>query len=116
MLFFVFRIIFFVIILAVIFVNVSAENADRANSVIVATLGLGLAVLSLLIDMFTPKKSLAGLAGVFFGLLVGMFISWAFSPILDFLNDIYLLGLSDMAVKAIRWVMSICICYLVIMI
>jgi uncharacterized protein YacL len=93
--------------------TISGE-AGRANFYAILWSGLGLAVIAFLIDVFTPRKSLAGLAGVFFGLLVGMFISWALSPVLDMANDIYNIGLSTMALQAIRWMMGICICYLVI--
>ena len=118
MLLYVFRAIFFVIIAAVLVVNLSVPEisgeAGRANFYAILWSTAGLALLAFCIDIFTPKKSLAALAGVFFGLLVGMFISWALAPVLDMVNEIYNLGLSAMAVQAIKWIMGICICYLVI--
>jgi uncharacterized protein YacL len=57
---------------------------------------------------------LAALAGVFFGLLVGIFISWAVSPVIDMMNEIYKMNLSEAAVQAIKYMIGICICYLVI--
>jgi len=50
------------------------------------------------IDWLTPKKSLGALAGVFFGLLVGMFISWAVSFVIVMINDIYNIGLGAAAI------------------
>ena len=118
MLIWILRTIFFIIILAVLFVHVSSPTisgeAGRANFYAIVWSGLGLAIVAFLIDVLTPKKSLAALAGVFFGLLVGMFISWALSPVLEMANDIYGIGVSVMALQAIRWMMGICICYLVI--
>ncbi|MCK4886631.1 MAG: PIN/TRAM domain-containing protein [Planctomycetes bacterium] len=108
------RILFFVLIIAVLFVNVSSDEADTSNFIIILTVGLGIALGTFLIDVMTPKKSLAALAGVFFGLLVGMLISSAFMPLLIMINDIYGVGLSDIALQAIKWVTALSICYLVI--
>lgn len=118
MLIWVFRAIFIIIIAAVLIVNISSPSISgepgRSNFNVILWSGTLLALVALVLDIFTPKKSLAALAGVFFGLLVGMFISWALSPVLDMINEIYNLALSDMALQAIRWMMGICICYLII--
>jgi len=118
MLIWVFRAVFIIIIAAVLLVNISSFSVSgepgRANFWAIIWGGLGLALFAFLVDILTPKKSLAALAGVFFGLLVGIFISWALSPVLIMANDIYKIGLSDTAVQAMRWMMAICICYLVI--
>ncbi len=118
MLLWIFRAIILVIIFAVLLAHLSAPEISgepgRANFYIILLSGLGLAAVAFLVDVLTPKKSLAALAGVFFGLLVGIFISWALSPVLYMVNDIYYLGLSDVAIQAIRWIMGICICYLII--
>jgi uncharacterized protein YacL len=114
----VFRAIFFVIIIAVLLVNLSlpeiSGEAGRANFYAILWSGIGLALTAFFVDILTPKKFLAALAGVFFGLLAGMFISWALLPVLDMINTIYYLGLSETAIQAIRWMLGICICYLVI--
>ena len=114
----IFRAIFIIVILAVLFVNVSSPSisgeTSRANFYAILWSGLGLALIAFFVDIFTPKKSLAALAGVFFGLLVGIFISWALAPVLDMINEIYNMGLSETAVSAIKWMMGICICYLAI--
>ena len=114
-----FRALFIIIIIAVILTNISLPSISgqegRANYWIIIFSGLALAIGTFLLDVLTSKKkSLAALAGVFFGLLVGIFFSWALSPVLSMINDIYKLGLSDTAVKAIQWMMGICICYIVI--
>jgi uncharacterized protein YacL len=118
MLIYVLRAIFVVIILAVLFVNISSPavsgEAGRANFYAIIWSSLGLAMVTFFVDILTPKKSLAALAGVFFGLLVGIFISWALAPVLDMINEIYRMGLSETAVQAVKWIMGICICYLTI--
>jgi uncharacterized protein YacL len=114
----VFRAIFFIIIVAVIIVNLSLEQISgepgRTNFYVILLSGTGLAAFALLLDIFTPKKSLAALAGVFFGLLVGMFFSWALAKVVDGVIEIYNLGLSETATEAIKWMMGVCICFLVI--
>jgi len=114
----IFRVIFVVIIVAVILVNISlptiSGEVGRANFWVIVWSGLGLAVIALVLDIFTPKKSLAALAGVFFGLLVGIFVSWGLAQVLDLINDIYKVGLSNEALQAIKWMMGTSICYLVI--
>lgn len=114
----VFRAIFIVIILAVLFVNVSStEISGGANSRefwFIVWAAIAMASFTFFLDLLTPKKSLANLAGVFFGLLVGIFFSWALSPVLDMANDIYILRLSETAINALKWIMGICICYFVI--
>ena len=115
MLLWVFRAIFFIIIFAVIFVNVTSPSiSGETSALVIGITGLGLFTIAFCIDVFTPKKSLAAFAGVFFGLLVGIFISWALAPVLVMVNDIYRMGLSETTLQAIRWIMAICICYLVI--
>ncbi len=108
------RILFFVLIIAVLFVNVSSDEADTSNFIIILTAGLGIALMAFLIDILTPKKSLAALAGVFFGLLVGMLISFVFMLVLEMIDEIYGLELSEIALQAIKWVTAVSICYLVI--
>jgi uncharacterized protein YacL len=114
----VFRAIFIVIVLAVLFVNISTEQmTDDKNTTsfwTVSLTGLGMAIFVFLLELFTPKKKLAALAGVFFGLLVGMLISGALAPVVDMIADSYRINLLEEAVYAIKWMMGICICYLII--
>jgi len=113
----VFRAVFIIIIMSVLFVHITSEeiSADKTNFWSIIWSGAVLAITAFLVDLLTPKKSLASLAGVFFGLLVGIFISWALSPVVDMANEIYpFMGLSTAAVQAIKLMMGICICFLVI--
>ena len=77
-----------------------------------------MAIFVFLLDIFTPKKKLTALAGVFFGLLVGLLISGVLAPVVVMLNDSFKSGeaglINDEAVAAIKWMLGICICYLTI--
>lgn len=122
----IFRAIFVVVVVAVLFVNISSkrmtldESGEPSNEVFDTNLltvswsGFGMLVFVLLLDVFTPKKKLSALAGVFFGLLVGMLISWVFSPIVEMITTTFGMNITDMATNAIKWTMGICICYLTI--
>ena len=118
MLLWIFRFIFVVIIISVLIVNLTLPEISgepgRANFWVILWGGFGLAAVTLLIDILTPKKSLAALAGVFFGLLVGIVISWGLAQVVDMINEIYNLGLNATAVQAIKWMMGVAICYFVI--
>lgn len=117
MLLWIFRTIFFIIILAVLIMHISIPEVageGGTNFWAIITSGVVLLLSALLLDIFTPKKSLSALAGVFLGLLVGIFFSWALLPVVDMVSDIYNLNLSETAMQAVKLMMGICICYLVI--
>ncbi|MHC4124201.1 MAG: PIN/TRAM domain-containing protein, partial [Planctomycetota bacterium] len=118
MLLWIFRAIFIIVIFAVLLVNLTlpeiSGEPNRSNFYAILWSGLGLALFSFLVDILTPKKSLAALAGVFFGLLVGILISWALAQVVVMVNDIYRIGLSETAIEALQWILGICVCYLVI--
>ena len=82
--------LFVVIIAAVLFVSImsiseessisdTATDTTQKDVLVIFIGGLGLSIIVLLIDLLLPRKSLSALAGVFFGLLVGIFLSWASS-------------------------------------
>jgi uncharacterized protein YacL len=116
------RSIFILVVFAALFVSITSQmaNPDEAEALtrneiwVVFIGGLTLAVLVLFIDWLLPKKSLSALAGVFFGLIVGIFFSWALSLVLDMVNDVFKLGLVGTNLKLTKWIMGICICYFVI--
>lgn len=73
--------------------------------------GLAVAIIVIAIDWLTPKKSLSALAGIFFGLLVGILISWALSSVMVLIDELFF-NMSPQTLKMSTWIMSICICYL----
>jgi uncharacterized protein YacL len=122
----IFRAIFLVIIVAVVFVNIgssvmrldekgedSSETYDANVNAIVFS-AIGMAVFVLLVDIMTPKKKFSALAGVFFGLLVGLLISWALAPVVDMISGTFSFYVTPPAITAIKWLLGICICYLTI--
>jgi uncharacterized protein YacL len=113
-----FRFLFLIMIVAVLILNLSVEEiageVGRRNFYVIFVSGIVLVVLAYLVDFFTPKKSLAALAGVFFGLLVGMFFSWGLAQVVDLIDEIYRLQLSPISLQAIKWMIGICICFLTI--
>ncbi len=88
-------------------------DPDKGFNALVFT-GLSMAILVFLLDVFTPKKKLGALAGVFFGLLVGLFLSSALADVVNMINESWGMGLTSDVVVAIRTMMAICICYLTI--
>ncbi len=112
------RAFFVVIIIAVFLVNLTGREITtekgRFDFYALIWCGLIMVVLTFLIDLLTPKKSLAALAGVFFGLLVGIVISWALAQVLDVVIAIYRIGLSENVINALKWMLGICICFLII--
>jgi len=122
----IFRAIFLVIIVAVVIANITSstvqqdeigeesQEAYRANLRAILYSSAGMAAFVLLLDILTPKRKFSALAGVFFGLLVGMLISWALSPVVDMVKETYSIPINPTAVAAIKWTLAICVCYLTI--
>ncbi len=118
MLLWLFRGIFILVIISVVFVNASSkELSDAGNSPswwTVVISGMAMLVFFLLLDVLTPKRKLSALAGVFFGLLVGMIISAVLASAVDMIDKSYRIGLVEPAVVAIKWMLGICICFFTI--
>jgi uncharacterized protein YacL len=122
-----FRFIFIVILISVIFVSVYAlkknlgESTDKEanqvsfrNLIAISLSGLVLCCFVLWMDIFVPKKKLGAVAGVFFGLLIGILLSWGGAQVIDMLKEIYNIPITTPAVTAIKWILGTCICYLVV--
>lgn len=128
MLLWIFRAIFLIVVVGVMFVNIGTREIGGAPESIsfwtVVLSGLGMAVFVFLLDISTPKKKLSAVAGVFFGLLVGVLISGALSPVVDMINNTFgvettlegarINKITPEAVTAVKWMLGICICYLTI--
>lgn len=107
------RALFVIIIAAILFVGLTtADNETNVMAVFVG--GLVLAIVVVFVDWLTPRKSLNALAGIFFGLLVGVLISWALAPIVKMANDLYHLEMTEESLQVCQWIMGVCVCYLVI--
>jgi len=111
------RAMFIVTIAAFLFASINAAAeipGDRESHVMAIFIG-GMAAAALVIgvDWLTPKKSLNALAGVFFGLLIGLLISWAMTKVLEMMNDLFF-QMSAGALDISKSIMGLCICYLTI--
>ena len=113
------RALFVVTIAAFIFVGITQVSTntdpDQRDSDIMGIFigGMAIAALVIAVDWLTPKKSLNALAGVFFGLLVGLLISWAMTTVLEMMNDVYVL-MNDDTLGIAKAILGLCICYLTI--
>ena len=94
--------------------SISAEtdmDIVGQNVMAIFIIGVSVAVIVVALDWLTPKASLNALAGVFFGLLVGALLSYAMSPILVMMNNLYF-HMGNDSLQMSKWIMAICICYL----
>jgi uncharacterized protein YacL len=118
MLLWIFRVIFIVVVIGVLLVSAtsdvmtSQQNTPSWWAVVIS--GTGMMVFVFFLDIFTPKKRFSALAGVFFGLLVGLLISGALAPAVDMITETYRVELIPQAIAAIKWMLGICICFLTI--
>jgi len=122
----IFRAIFLVVLVAVVFVNITStimfmnekneEDIETYNAnqraIIFSSVGMGLFVL--LVDIFTPKNKFSALAGVFFGLLVGLLLLWVLGPVVEMMVRTFSINATDAGIMAIKWILGICLCYLTI--
>jgi len=118
MLLWVFRAIFWIVVIALLFVNVSSTEISgetgSANFVAVLVSGLGMAIFVFLLEVLTPKRKFAAVAGVFFALLVGLLISIVLAAVVDMVSDSYKINFLPQTARAIKWVLGVCVCYLTI--
>ena len=122
----IFRAIFIVVIVAVVFVNISAQSMTQnekgemdkevydTNLKAISWSSAGMVLFVLLVDVLTPKRKFSALAGVFFGFFVGMLITWVLSPVVDMITVTFGIALTPPAIAAIKWTLGICICYITI--
>lgn len=119
MLLMVLRALFIVIVVAIIFPlledNYYAQYGETfLDKIAPFLIGFITSILVLVLEIIIPKKAISTLAGVFFGLLVGLLISWGLASVVNLLNDVYPLGMGENALKITKWVMGVCVCFLVI--
>ena len=122
----IFRAIFLVVVVAVVFVNISSPIMDKdeegesstftynTNLRAIIFSSIGMAMFVLLLDVLTPKKKFSALAGVFFGLFVGLLVLWVLAPVIDMMITTFSVNVTLPGITAIKWILGICICYLTI--
>ncbi|MBN1437593.1 MAG: PIN domain-containing protein [Sedimentisphaerales bacterium] len=90
------RAIFVLLIAATVMFSFSNVELSRGTSTVagefrnlVFAFALVVVIMGFSIDLLVRRKTLAALAGIFFGLLVGLLIGLGFNSILDFLYEVY---------------------------
>jgi len=118
MLLWVFRVFFVTIVVGILLFSASSETISKEENSLsfwaIVYSGLGMMVFVFLLDILTPKRKLAALAGVFFGLLVGLLISGVLAPAVDMVAESYQVDVMPEARAAVKWMLGICICYITI--
>ncbi|MEN8126371.1 MAG: TRAM domain-containing protein [Planctomycetota bacterium] len=90
------------------------ETAKTDQDIYVFGIALTLTVLAIVTEWLTPKKSLFTLTGVFFGLLMGMVVSWAFNYIIGLLGLLWWPDIPMNTMRMLTVFTDLCICYLCI--
>ena len=118
MLLWIFRLVFIVVIVSVLFTYAGDEtltdSKHPASWWTMVICGCTMGILVSLLEILTPKKKLGAFAGVFFGLLVGILISFVLTQIVDTAMKAWRVDLYEEAITAIKIFLSVCICYLTI--
>jgi len=113
-----FRGIFIVMVISVLVAGAASKTlcvpANKTSWWAVVISGLSLIVFFFLLDIMTPKRKLTSLAGVFFGLLMGMLITAVLAQAVDMLGETYRVTLDPKATLVIKGMLGICICYFTI--
>lgn len=114
----------FVLVLTAVGWSVAGDESIKAGAlsghpdlIVIGSIGTALIVIAM--DLFVPRKSLAAISGLFFGLIVGMVVAFGLSLILELLIDVNVPGggLSDSDasfVSAIKLGLGVVCCYLAV--
>ncbi|MBN1846364.1 MAG: PIN domain-containing protein [Sedimentisphaerales bacterium] len=108
----------FVVMIVVIVILGDLFNVLTRKSLAVAVVGLlTVTTLGLTVDLLVRRKSLAALAGVFFGLLAGSIVGLGFSYIVEFLYQVHQVKEGTDLYRAkdgIKLIIQVLCCYLAI--
>jgi len=102
------------LVLAAVWLNYETIAQRPIHFWMLLTFGVLMVLAVVAIDVFLPKDKLNILAGVFFGLMVGLLISLGLAMVVDMIDVFYRLGLSPEAKVAAKSVIGVCVCYLVV--
>ena len=117
------RLVFLLVLMAVGFSLASEERFAREvmphrDLIVIVFTGVGLIVIGL--DIFVPRKSLAAISGVFFGLIVGMVVAYGLSLVIDLLLEAKVTGGDPTDpgtasfISAVKLALGVVCCYLTI--
>ncbi|UCE58318.1 MAG: PIN domain-containing protein [Phycisphaerales bacterium] len=118
------RVVFLLVLMAVGWSLAAEERIDTGpmaghrDLILIAFTGVGLIVIAL--DVFVPRKSLSAIAGLFFGLIVGMVLAYGLSLIVDLIVDANWPGGADSdpsvasVVSTLKLALGVVCCYLAV--
>jgi uncharacterized protein YacL len=104
---------FFVMAVVAVVAGILEEGGGLAESgtkLLLGAFALALGIIAL--EVFLPRKSLTALSGVFFGLVVGLVLSFGLALVINHLHRVYLPTVSDSIVGATKTLFGIIFCYL----
>ncbi len=115
------RVLFPVIIMSLLILGLRQGGpfnpSDREVSMFAILCSVLILTLGLCVDVFLPRKSLNAIAGVFFGIVVGLLIATAINRIIDALYVAYSLDSSDayyIDKEGLMWMITTLCCYLAV--
>jgi uncharacterized protein YacL len=115
--------VFFVLALIAVGWSFTAEAESRARTgaapiplsadlVMIGCVGAAFVVIAL--DIFVPRKSLATISGLFFGLIVGMVIAYGLSLIVDLLASNNTSGVVSPVIPTLKLGLGVVCCYMAV--
>ncbi|MFO0972183.1 MAG: TRAM domain-containing protein [Phycisphaerae bacterium] len=106
------RALFVLAVVAVGWSLVEAGNLLPDNRVYLVLGSIVLAGAIIALDVLQPRKNLNALAGLFFGLVVGLVISYGISLVLDYLRSVYLPTMDRGVMTVAQVFVGLICCYL----
>ena len=114
MLLIILRLVFLLIVIAVGMSYVEPGNLLPENRPYLILGAMVLGGLTIAIDLTIPRKSLQAVAGLFFGLLVGMVITWGLTYVVDLIATTFWRGIGpdNPAISITKILLGVICCYL----
>jgi len=97
--------------LMVVAIGLSYAQSDPSHAMIIFFGAVSLALLVVGVEWLVPRKSLAAIAGLFFGLIVGILITYGLSLILVLFADIYPALQSPALIANLKVLIGVIVCY-----
>ncbi len=113
------RAVFILLVASVAMSYAEAASGEDLSPLATLLIALGVAVLVISVDVFIPRKSLMAISGVFFGLIVGMVVTYAASLVLDLVVNAYrpalvASGITQTLISTTKILIGVSACYLAI--
>jgi len=92
--------------------SLSGATAGALDLIMIGFVGAAFVVIAM--DIFVPRKSLAAISGLFFGLIVGMVLAYGLSLIIDLLASSNTSGVVSPVIPTIKLGLGVVCCYLAV--